>query len=112
MKLFIALILFFLAGCAHTQDISLAKLDPMLKQQVIEHKKSSSEELISFVGRSKTTIDSTLQNDIESTGIRINSILKNIFTGKGSYKSIIKLSAKDYIQSLEASKKLMPNTMD
>jgi hypothetical protein len=105
----IFLLLIFLLGCANTQDVSLNKLDPALRQQVTEHQKNKSNELINFVGKTKSTIDSTMAESVKSLGIEINSISKEIFTGKGSYEAILKLLNKDYIKSLEANKPLAPN---
>jgi hypothetical protein len=108
-KSYIIFLLALFFGCANTQDTSLNKLDPALRKQVIEHQQNNTQELISFIGETKTALDSTMEESIKSSGIEINSFSKDIFTGKGTYDAILKLLNKDYIKSLEANKPLAPN---
>ncbi len=109
-SLLFALALF--VSCASTNNVTLNKLDPALRKQVVEHQKDSSIELINFIGKTEVPLDSTIESDMRAAGIQINSTSKNIFTGKGNYKEIIKILDKDYIESLEASKTLAPNVKD
>lgn len=112
LKSFIFFALAFLVSCASTNNIALNKLAPALRKQVLEHQKDSSNDLISFIGKTKVPIDSTIENDMKAAGLQINSTSQNIFTGKGSYKEILKILDKDYIKSLEANKTLAPNVTD
>jgi hypothetical protein len=105
----IILVLTLIWGCTSTQNISLNKLDPALKEQVIKYQNSNSKELIRFVGETKVTLDSTIENSIKSSGIQINSISKSIFTGKGNVEAVLKLIDSDYIKALEANKPLSPD---
>lgn len=112
LKSFIFFALALFVSCANTNNVALNKLDPALKKQVVDHQKDNSSELISFIGKTKIPMDSTIENDMRATGLQINSTSKNIFTGKGSYKEILKILDKDYIKSLEAGKTLAPNVRD
>ena len=110
MKLFI-LILFpiFLFGCSHTENISMDKLDAALQQKVSESKENKSDVKIEFIGSCNAEIDDQVKRDIESTGVEVNSVSKDIFTGKGNYSSILELAGKDFIKYLRAPHGLKPN---
>jgi len=110
MKISLFVLMLLLLSCAQTENASIGKLDPVLKQQVIENQKSNSGESISFIAQLSVPASTSIKDDIRSNGIEINSISKNIFTGKGNYKSILLISHKDYIKSLEANKTYAPNS--
>ena len=110
MKLFIPILFsVFLFGCSQTNNMSMDKLDPALQQKVSVSRENKSDIMIEFIGTCNKEIDDQVKRDIESTGIEVNSVSKDIFTGKGNYSSILELSGKDFIKYLRAPRELMPN---
>jgi hypothetical protein len=110
MKLFIPILFSIsLFGCSHTENVSMEKLDVALQQKVSVNKENKSDDKIEFIGACNKEIDDVLRQDIKSTGIEVNSVSKDIFTGRGNYVSILKLSEKDFIKFLRAPRELKPN---
>jgi hypothetical protein len=110
MKLII-LILFsvLLFGCSHTENISPDKIDEALTQKILKNEKNKSDDKIEFIGVCTKEIDDQLKEDIESTDVEINSVSNDIFTGRGTSTSVLRLSGKDFILFLQSPRKLKPN---
>ncbi len=109
MKLFIPILFsIFLFGCSHTEKMSLDKLDAAILQKISENGENKSDDKIEFIGVCDKEIDDQLKEDIESTGVEINSVSDDIFTGRGTSTSILKLSGKDFIIFLQSPRKQQP----
>ena len=110
MKLFIpVLFLIFFFGCSNTENMSMDKIDASLIQKILDNEKNKSDDKIEFIGVCDKEIDDQLREDIESTSVEINSVSNDIFTGKGTSTSILKLSGKDFILFLQSPRKLQPH---
>ena len=96
----------FLFGCANSGEVSMDKLDAALKQKISEYKNNGIKEEIRFIGICNKEINEQTRQDIKSTGVIVNSVSKDIFTGRGNYNSILKLSGKDYLTSLRAPREV------
>jgi hypothetical protein len=88
--------------------MSVDKLDSALRQKVLENKENKLDDQIQFIGTCNKEIDDQIKQDIESTGVEVNSVSKDIFTGRGTYTSILKLSEKDCVKILQAPGELKP----
>ena len=84
--------------------MSLDKLDAALIQKILENEKNKSNDKIEFIGVCGKEIDDQLRKDIESTGVEINSISNDIFTGRGTSTSILRAFRKRFyfISSISA----------
>ena len=108
MRIFTFLLLSLLIGCSQTREIPKDKIDAALTKKITELQVQKSGEKTDFIGTCISEINTPLRLDIESAGINIKSVSKNIFTGNGDYNAIITLAGKDYIKWLEAPREFYP----
>jgi hypothetical protein len=102
------MILTIFIGCSQSKETPKDKIDPALFEAIAKLDEIKSKEIIDFIGTCNSEITSTIKDDIETAGINIHTISKNIFTASGNYKSILKIENKDYIKWLELPQKLHP----
>jgi len=108
MKILTFLLLSLLLGCSQTKDIPKDKMDPALAAKLSELKQNSSDETIDFIGKCNSEISSAMKDVLETSGINLHSVSKDIFTATGNYKAIIKIAGKDFIKWLELPKTTYP----
>jgi hypothetical protein len=108
----ILLSLFFLAGiamigmsCSSSEYIP-GKMDTALQQKIRETEKENEDEIIKFAGKTSKEINDEMKTKLESTGIKTESIIKDIFTASGNAESIKKVTLLDFVINLEIAKKL------
>ena len=69
-------------------------------QKMEEVKKKGSNETIQFFGKCETEIDDRKKLDLTKTGVKIESVVGNIFTGSGTIVSLQKLAKLDFVTQI------------
>jgi len=93
--------LFFCSG--RSLGPSGNKMDARLRDRV---KRNETE--IAFSARCASTVDSVMKSQLQSVGIRLDSVIGDIFTARGSAEGIRKTAKFDFIIRLESSKPVRP----
>ena len=84
--------------------MNMNKMDAGLRKLVEESEKINSMGKIAFLAKCNTDIDKDLLKRIRNTGVKISTMVMDIFTAAGSYSAIKLLAEEDFIVKLEASK--------
>jgi len=94
-------ILLVVSGCFHkSAPPPHSKWDAMLQMEINkDHNKP-----IHFTGLCSSPITEALRVEMEKTGIEIQTLVENKFTGIGNAKQIRKLSRLHYVKRLEGAK--------
>jgi len=92
-------------SCSSSEYVS-EKMDIALQQKIRDMEKNNGDEIIRFNGKTDREINDELKGKLESTGIKTESIIKDIFTASGNKESIKKLTLLDFIVYLEIAKEL------
>lgn len=89
----------FLCSCG-SGNSEMKKIDSPLLNKL---ETAGSAEQIQFLGKCREKISDELKQQIESTGVSVQSVIDTIFTATADPESIKKLAAKDFIVVLELS---------
>jgi hypothetical protein len=81
-------------------------MDVALQQRIRDIEKNNGDEIIQFNGKADSEISDELKTKLEATGIKTESIIKDIFTASGDKESIKKVTLLDFIVYLEIAKEL------
>lgn len=95
----------FLTACAASAEYSPEKMDSPLNQK-IRSLDENSETSIQFTGKTNDSINDQMKEELQDTGINIETVAGNIFTANGTISSIKKASLLDFVVYLELVKKL------
>jgi hypothetical protein len=93
-------------GCSSSNDYKPEKMDTALRQKLDSLEKENSDISVNLLGKCNTAINSDIENELMSTGITLQSTAGDIFTARGDYKSIKKVSALDIVTSLELERRM------
>lgn len=108
MKIFMLLFLSLFVGCSQTGNIPKDKIDPSLADKLTRLEQNKSDETLNFIGKCTTEITPSIKEELAAAGISIHSVSKDIFTGTGNYKAIIKIAGTNYIKWIEEPKETFP----
>ena len=90
-----------IASCSSSnKKPSKEKFDVPLLQKMEEVKKKGSNETIQFFAKCEAEIDDRKKLDLEKTGIKIESVVGNIFTGSGTIVSLQELAKLDFVTQI------------
>ncbi len=95
------ILLSLLIGCSQTMEIPKDKVAPTLIRKLTELQQNHSDQIINFIGKCNSEVSPEIKEDLERSDISVHTVSKDIFTGSGNYKSILKIVIKDYIKWLE-----------
>jgi hypothetical protein len=93
-------------GCASSAEYIPEKLETPLHQRILYLEKEEPDILIQFAGKSNTSINDEMKKKLESAGLLIETIIRDIFTASGNAESIKKTTLLDFVVFLEIAKKL------
>lgn len=88
MKVLIGIIS-MLIGCSSAEYIP-EKMDATLKQRISFLEKEEPNSFIQFTGKTNSSINDKMKMDLKSTGITVESTIRDIFTASGNTESIKK----------------------
>lgn len=95
---------FLSSSCSSSSDnIGELKFNPSLKHKITEAEQNNPEELIPVLIKSSEELTPEMKENIEKTGLTIESIIGQIFTAKGTAKQIKETASLSYILELELS---------
>jgi hypothetical protein len=97
-------------GCSSMNEDYLTKLDTELRTELKESQTKDSE-VIGFFGKCNNEITQEMKDKINSTGAKIETTIKDIFTASGTLGQIVEVAKLDFIKSLEKSKQSFPNNL-
>lgn len=103
MKSGIACLLIFLlaAGCAHrSRPAPHSKWDAMLQMEIAKEHRDP----IRFSGMCSEPVTDQLKEEMEKSGIVVQSRVDNMFTAVGHAEQIKKLTRLEFVRRLEAAK--------
>ncbi len=107
--LFIVGLLIGIIGCSSTpKKTANGKFDSPLIQKISEVEKSENPGRISVFGKCSEGITGTMQQEMEATGVKINSVIGNIFTGDGTPEELRTLSGIEFIHQIHLSTESKP----
>lgn len=95
-----------IAGCSGSCEFTSEKMDTPLKMKINDLKKTDPGALIKFIGKCSREIDTEMDTQLKATGVNIESKIKEIFTASGTVAGIKKISALDFVVSLELAKRM------
>lgn len=95
-----------IVGCSSSSEYASEKMDTPLQQKIRQLEKEDLYAIVQFTGKTNAPISDEMKTTLESTGIKTESIVKDIFTASGNIESIKKLTLLDYVTYLELVKKL------
>lgn len=93
-------------SCASSAEYIPEKLESPLHQRILHLEKEEPDALIQFAGKSNSTINNDMKKQLESAGLSVETIIKDIFTASGNAESIKKTTLLDFVVFLEIAKKL------
>jgi hypothetical protein len=93
-------------SCASSAEYIPEKLETPLHQRILYLEKEEPNVLIQFAGKSNTSINDEMKKKLESAGLLIETIIRDIFTASGNAESIKKTTLLDFVVFLEIAKKL------
>lgn len=96
----------FFGACAASAEYAPEKMDSPLNQKIRTLDNENSEMPVQFTGKTLDVINEQMKDELQDTGIIIETIAGNIFTANGTTSSIKKVSLLDYVVYLELAKKL------
>jgi|WetSurMetagenome_2_1015567.scaffolds.fasta_scaffold24790_3 hypothetical protein len=99
-------ILIFLTTCSSSAKYNSTKMDASLNQKILSLEKEDPNIIIQFTGKTSVVINDQMKKEIQDKGIKIETIVSDIFTANGTVKSIKEISLLDYIVYLELVKNL------
>lgn len=97
---------FFFPGCSSMTEYIPEKIDSPLHQRILFLEKEEPEALIQFMGKTSSVLNDKMKSGLESTGITIETIVRDVFTASGNIKSIKKSTLLDFVVFLEMAQKL------
>ncbi|MAT58257.1 MAG: hypothetical protein CMF23_09820 [Ignavibacteriae bacterium] len=97
------MLVILISGCGTMNNDYQYKIDPILRAEINNSDEISDSVEYNFLAKVKEQITDLERKKIEETGIKIESVIKNIFTGKGRLKSINELAKLDFIIAIEKS---------
>lgn len=97
------MLVILISGCGTMNNDYQYKIDPILRAEINNSDEISDSVEYNFLAKVKEQITELERKKIEETGIKIESVIKNIFTGKGRLKSINELAKLDFIIAIEKS---------
>jgi len=90
-----------LVSCSSTHNKpAKEKFDVPLLQKIEEVKKKGTNETIQIFGKCQGDIDDRKKIDIEKTGIKVESVVGNIFTGAGTINSLQEMAKLDFVDQI------------
>lgn len=95
-----------IVSCSSSSEYISEKMDTSLQQKIRQLEKEDPSTIVQFTGKTIAPISDEMKTTLESTGIKTESIVKDIFTASGNIESIKKLTLLDYVTYLELVKKL------
>jgi len=98
--------LIFLTACSSSAKYNSTKMDTSLNQKILSLEKEDPNIIIQFTGKTSVVINDQMKKEIQDTGIKIETIVSDIFTANGTVKSIKEISLLDYVVYLELVKNL------
>ena len=102
MKNIIFMVLFLLLtiiGCSSVENNN-SKIDSALRQELNNY---TGAKPIQFFGKCVRNIDDEVKSQIEATGVKVESVVKDIFTANGSAEQIFDLAELEIIKILQYS---------
>ncbi|GAB4369811.1 MAG: hypothetical protein Kow0042_11700 [Calditrichia bacterium] len=105
MMLNVAILIFsvLFINCASTHRVENQKFDAPLKQKLAEIEKQESGEVVQVFVKCSRSIDEDMRSALEKTGVTVESVLGDVFTGSGSAKQIRRLSKLDFVTQINLS---------
>jgi hypothetical protein len=97
---FVSAILIF-SGCSSSNDFMPEKMDTALNQKIQKNEKDDPDQVIQFLGKCSSSITPEIKDELQSSGISLESIVQNIFTATGTAAEIKKVSLFQFVTSLE-----------
>lgn len=94
-----------LIGCSSAEYIP-EKMDATLKQRISFLEKEEPNSFIQFTGKTNSSINDEMKTELEATGIKVESIIQDVFTAAGTAESIKKTTLLDFVIFLELAKKM------
>lgn len=97
------MLVILISGCGTMNNDYQNKIDPILRAEINNSDEISDSVEYNFLAKVKEQITDLERKRIEETGIKIESVIKNIFTGKGRLNAINELAKLDFIIAIEKS---------
>ena len=96
-------------GCSSSSEFKAEKMDSPLQQKIRQLEKESPDAAIQFTGKTNAPITDEMKTKLQSTGLKTESIIGDIFTASGTVESIKKASMLDFVVYMEIAKNLEIN---
>ena len=93
-------------GCASSAEYIPEKLETPLHQRILHLEKEEPNSLVQFAGKTNSVISDEMKKKLESAGLSVETIIRDIFTASGNAESIKKTTLLDFVVFLEIAKKL------
>ncbi len=104
--LMVTLFTMSIINCSGSNDYSPEKMDTALQQKITNLENTDPDAPVQFLGKCSTAVDAEMEAKLRSTGISVESIVKDIFTATGTVEGVKKVSALDFVVSLELARRL------
>lgn len=107
MMLNVAILIFsvLFLSCSSTRQIENKKFDAPLKQKLSEIEKNNSDEIVKVFVKCSRTINQEMRFSLEKTGVAVESVMGDIFTGSGTAQQIRRLGALEIVNQVNLSTK-------
>ena len=91
-----------LVACSSSSQKSIPqKFDTPLSQKIKEVEKSGSGESIKIFGECAESITTEMRSSIEGTGVEIDSVMGDIFTGAGTPANLRDLARLEFVTQIQ-----------
>ena len=97
----------FFVGCGEGGGASVKTVDPGKKMGSILKRSvdnSGKDEQVPFTGFCTSTIDKTLEDQINATGVEVIKVVENYFVAKGNKEQVYKIASLTFVERLEGTK--------
>ena len=95
-----------IVSCSSSSEYISEKMDTPLQQKIRQLEEEEPNAIVQFTGKTNAPISDEMKTTLESTGIKTESIVQDIFTASGDIESIKKLTLLEFVTYLELAKNL------
>lgn len=92
-----------LFACSSSRRSVKDKFDAPMRQKLSVIEKNGGDESIKFFGKCSHSIDGEMRKSLENSGVKIETVVGDIFTGAGTPGQIRRLAALDFVTQVNLS---------